>query len=312
MTERRDPTGRRITRLAVLSEKLRFVLSWLVLITLLMPGLVAALEIPFLSSQVEDQASLLSAASRQSIEDVLRRLEKDTGAQVAVLTLPTLDGEDLEDFSLKVAETWKLGRGRFDDGALLLVVRDDRKMRLEVGYGLEPTLTDALSSRVLNEVMLPSFRAGDFDGGIAKAVEAIDGTLRGQSTLPPPDASPRNVVDVSRALFGLAIFSFVALRSGRLGCVIYFFLVLFGYGFASAIAGPLGRILFFAWLIGFPLLWALLHRTLRGRAFRDRHLNQGRGGWSSSRGWGGGGGSSGGSFSGGGGSFGGGGASSSW
>ena len=116
-------------------------------------------------------------------------MEADTGTQVAVLTIDSLEGEQLEEYSLRVAETWALGRKGQDDGALLLIVKNDRKMRLEVGYGLEPTLSDVMSRRILDQILRPRFRAGDFDAGVSAAIDAIDGLVRGTSTLPPPDPS---------------------------------------------------------------------------------------------------------------------------
>jgi len=122
-----------------------------------------ALDVPRLTGRVNDYADLLSSDAEIRIEQKLAMLEKDTGAQVAVLTIQSLEAESLEEYSLRVAETWALGRGDQDDGALLLIARNDRKMRLEVGYGLEPTLTDIMSKRILDQVLRPRFRAGDFD-----------------------------------------------------------------------------------------------------------------------------------------------------
>ena len=147
-----------------------------------------ALDVPRLGGHVNDYANLLSADSESRIGKRLAALEEDTGTQVVVLTIDTLEGEPLEEYSLRVAEKWALGRAEQDDGALLLIVKNDRKMRIEVGYGLEPTLTDIMSKRILDQILRPRFRAGDFDGGVWSAVEAIDGLVRGTSTLPPPDA----------------------------------------------------------------------------------------------------------------------------
>ena len=148
-----------------------------------------ALSVPELTGRVNDYAALLTPATEARIDALLTRLERDTGAQVVVLTIDSLQGEPLEDYSLRVAETWKLGRADADDGALLLIAKNDRKMRLEVGYGLEPVLSDVMSRRILDQILRPSFRAGDFDGGIERAVEAMDGLIRGTSTLPPPTPS---------------------------------------------------------------------------------------------------------------------------
>ena len=125
-----------------------------------------ALEVPYLAGRVNDLADLLSPGAEARIEEELAALERETGAQGAVLTVPSLEGDPLEDFSLRVVDTWKLGREGVDDGVLLVIARDERQVRIEVGYGLEATLTDVGSKRILSDVMTPRFRAGDFDGGV--------------------------------------------------------------------------------------------------------------------------------------------------
>ena len=163
----------------------------------------------------------------------------------AILTIPTLDGESLEEYSLRVAETWKLGRGKFDDGALVLIARDDRQMRIEVGYGLEPALTDAKSRRILDDLMRPRFREGDFDGGVEKAVKAIDGLVRGdENALPAPEpksgvegVAPRAIMFLVFAVV-IGIFSLVALATEGAGAwFFYLFLTPFWLAFPIAIFG---------------------------------------------------------------------------
>lgn len=144
------------------------------------------LEVPHFVARVNDLAHILDSATEARIEDQLAQLENTTGSQVAVLTIPSLRGEVLENYSLKVANTWALGRAGIDDGALLLVARDDQRMRLEVGYGLEPVLTDSVSGRILKDVMKPRFRNGDFSGGIEEAVEIVTGLIENSEALPPP------------------------------------------------------------------------------------------------------------------------------
>lgn len=299
---------------------------WLVLA--LLAGTASAKEVPYLAGRVNDLAGMIPAETRAQLETRLAALEQEKGSQVAVLTIDTLEGEPIEDYTLRVAETWKLGRGQFDDGALLLVVRDDRKMRLEVGYGLEPVLSDAVSIRILDDVIRPRFKQGDFGGGIAAGVEAIDGTVRGQDVLPPPSAGetqkmPLTARVVMFLIFALVIgtFSLTAItQSGSGAWFLYFFLIPFWLIFPMAIfASPFGLVFVIAWLIGFPILRRLLRNTDFGRQITKDHpwiiSSPVAGGWSSSRGWGGGssrGWGGGGGFSGGGGSFGGGGASSSW
>jgi uncharacterized protein len=284
----------------------------------------AAKDVPFLSGRVVDLAEILSPASEERIEARLAALEESKGAQVAVLTIASLEGESLEEYSLRVAETWKLGRGEFDDGALLLIARDDRRMRLEVGYGLEPVLTDALSGRVLDQVLRPSFRAGDFDGGVESAVDAIVRLTEGESNvLPPPEDSRGEDLPARERFFSLAIFAIVigtfSLSAlGSSGCMawfMYLFLMPFWFLFPRVLLGPtIGMVLFLGWVIGFPVLRLLVGRSGGGDGGggffgggRSWTWSTGTGGWS-----GGGGGGCSGGFSGGGGSFGGGGASGGW
>lgn len=288
----------------------------------------AALEVPYLSGRVNDQADLLTPRQEAEMEEELRAFEQETGAQVVVLTLPSLEGEPLEDYSLRVAETWGLGREEADDGVLLLVARDDRKLRLEVGYGLEPVLTDLESKIIIDEIIVPNFRQGEFGAGIREGVEAILASLRGEE-LPAP-AEPVRVSTGSgdelegpaRYLFFLifalvvGLFSFVAvLGEGCQGWFLYFFLMPFYGMFPTAAFGPRAGIAFLGgWIVLFPLLRLLLRNTARGRRW-TRGFGGGTfasGGWTTSFGGGSGGGFSGGGFSGGGGSFGGGGASGSW
>ena len=300
--------GRRRTRAALAA------------LALLLAGTsLAAVEVPFLSARVNDTARMLSDEQRQRVETILTELEQTTGAQGAVLTIDTLDGEPIEDFALRVAETWKLGQKGKDNGVLVLIARDDRKMRIEVGYGLEGALTDALSSRILDEIMRPRFRAGDFGGGIEAAADAIARTIRGEQALPaeaPPGQSFADAPWWGRALglgmFVLVVGIFSAVAVFGPGCqswFLYFFLMPFYLAFPAALVAPwFGAVMLALWLVTFPVLKLWLGRSTGGRAFLARHPGWAKIGTSS----GGSGGSSSGGFSGGGGSFGGGGASGSW
>ncbi|MEM7352033.1 MAG: TPM domain-containing protein, partial [Acidobacteriota bacterium] len=247
----------------------------------------------------------------------------------------SLEDEPVEDFALRVVETWKLGREGIDDGALLLISRDDRKIRIEVGYGLEPTLTDVRSKRIVSNLMVPRFRGGDFGGGVTAAVEVIDATVRGQEDLIPPQlaGSSDDIHDapfferlIFFGIFSVVVgtFSLVSIAtSGCAGWFLYLFLMPFFFSFPAAVFGPSAGLAALAfWVIAFPLarFWM---GTEAGKAFKNNLPSSGwSGGWSSDvggwsgGGWSGGGfsggGFSGGGFSGGGGSFGGGGASGSW
>lgn len=143
-------------------------------------GWAIALEVPPLSTRVNDYAGMLSPATRQQLEYALAELEKSDSTQLAVLTITSLEGENLEDFSLKVVEQWKLGQKRLDNGALLLIAKNDRKLRIEVGYGLEGVLTDLQSARIIRDIITPQFRNGNFDQGVIDGVSAMIAVVRGE------------------------------------------------------------------------------------------------------------------------------------
>lgn len=294
---------------------------WLMAASLLAALPLAALEVPYLTGRVNDHAGLLSEAQRESLEAALAELERATSAQVAVLAIPSLEGEVLEDYSLRVAETWKLGQRDRDNGVLFLVATGDRKMRLEVGYGLEGTLTDATSRRILDGIVRPRFRAGDFPGGIEAGVNAVAAVIQGDESV-LAEAETGGEGERLGLLGGflmflivgpvLGLFSVAALfTKGFAGWFQYVFLMPFWAVFPSALLTPyVGLPLLLLWIVGFPILKIWLGSTPAGKAFLKAHpglakiaatVRSARGGSSRSGG-----------FSGGGGSFGGGGASSSW
>ncbi len=281
----------------------------------------AAMEVPYLAGRVNDLADMIPAEARQRLEDSLRDLEDRTTVQMAVLTVPSLEGDSLEDFSMRVAETWQLGQRDKDNGVLLLVARDERAMRLEVGYGLEGTLSDALSGRILDTLVRPRFRAGDFAGGIGAAVDAVATAVEGGDPVPAGsgDSSftgmqgPLLARLVAGLLFAVVITPFSLIAVFGKGCqswFLYLFLIPFWAMFPAAIVHPFaGLATLGLWLVGFPVARWIFGSTRFGKAFRASH--PGLVTMATSRGGSGGSFSSGG-FSGGGGSFGGGGASSSW
>jgi uncharacterized protein len=287
-------------------------------------------EVPFLAGRVVDDANLLSPEAEARLSEKLAAVEKDTGAQAAVLTIPTLSGEPIEDYTLRVASTWKLGRAETDDGVLMLIARDDRRMRIEVGYGVEGKLTDLQSSRILDGILRPAFRRGDYEGGIEQGVDALATALRGGEIDAPRPTSPEGVAG-GGGFFGLVllvilgVFSLAALATpGCGGWFMYLFMAPFWYSLPLAFGLPAAVSLGAAgvWLVGFPILKMLFG----GRGGGGKGGGPGgrrRSGWGGPLifpiGMGGGGGSwssrgggFGGGFSGGGGSFGGGGASGSW
>jgi len=266
----------------------------------------ADVAVPTLSGRVVDQTATLSAGDISALTQRLRDLETRKGSQVAVLIVPTTQPETIEQYSIRVAEAWKIGRRKIDDGALLVVAKDDHKLRIEVGYGLEGALTDVTASRIIGEVIVPRFRSGDFAGGISAGVDRMIAVINGE---PLPALQPQQSWSLPDH-FGDA-FPFLL------------FAVLFGGHVLTAILGRLigsvaagGVVGLLAWLILGSLALSCLAAAI---AFILCLLGEGIG--SSGRsGWSGGGGSfsgssssgDGGGFSGGGGSFGGGGASGSW
>jgi uncharacterized protein len=143
-----------------------------------------ARDVPALKARVNDYARMLSSYTEKRLEGILRDLEKTDSTQIVILTIPSLEGEVLEEFSIKLAETWKIGQKGLDNGAILLIAKDDRKIRIEVGYGLEGSLTDLMSGRIVQNVILPRFRAGNFDQGVLDGVQAMVGVVRGEYTAP--------------------------------------------------------------------------------------------------------------------------------
>lgn len=281
-----------------------------------------ALEVPFLSGRVNDLAELLPDAEEQRLTARLAQLERATGAQVVVLTIPSLEGENLEEFSHRVASTWQLGKKGQDNGVLFLIAKNDRKMRLEVGYGLEATLTDVTARRILDNVVRPRFRSGDFPGGIEAGVEALAKVLEtGQLPEEKPVSSRGSgkVPGVGFTLLFLGVFllvvgtfSFIAIFStGCQSWFLYLFLLPFWIVFPVMLHPAAGLTAGLGWLFLFPILKTLVHHSRWGKAFQRSHSTLftvfgDRGSSFSSFSLGGGG------FFGGGGSFGGGGASSSW
>lgn len=268
--------------------------------------------VPALSGRVVDQTATLSPAQIQTLDHKLADLESRKGSQVAVLIVPTTAPETIEQYSIRVADQWKLGRKNVDDGAILLVAKNDHTLRIEVGYGLEGVLPDVTSNRIINEVIVPRFRGGDFYGGINAGLDRMIGAIDGEP-LPPPERTSQNGTSNAFNLFPFAlVFSLVV------GGVLQ---ALFGrIGGALTTGGLVGAITWlFLGTLGIALLAALFASVLtliprngggpRGWSTPGRYSGWG-GGWGGGTGSGGFG--SGGGFSGGGGGFGGGGASGRW
>lgn len=186
-----------------------------------------ALAVPPLEGRINDHAGILSSAARTALEERLAQFETKTGHQLAVLTIPSLEGDAIEDFSIRVVENWKLGKKGKDDGVLVLVVSKDRKMRIEVGYGLEGDLPDATAGRIIRDIMVPQFKLGDFEHGIAGAIDAIIAKTGGAAAGAPQSTLAKKPLGtagtVLSVLFRLAFFGIFAvillfvLLSNRLG-----------------------------------------------------------------------------------------------
>ena len=269
----------------------------------------ADVAVPPLSGRVVDQTGTLSSDTIATLTQTLRGLELRKGSQVAVLIVPTTQPETIEQYSIRVAEAWKIGRKKIDDGALLVVAKDDHKLRIEVGYGLEGALTDVTASRIISEIITPKFRNGDFSGGISDGVEKIIGVIDGEPLPPPPSTQSFNPPAHLDDLFPMLLFAAVIV-GGLSRALLGRFMGAFATG------GIIGVVAWF--LIGSLALCglaAVIAFVLT--MFADNFASSGgRGGnWSGGGGsWSGGSSSSSdsGGFSGGGGSFGGGGASGSW
>lgn len=292
---------------------------WVLLCIFISPWQASAeVAVPALSARVIDQTQTLTPEQLRTLDQKLREIELSKGSQVVVLMVPTTKPEEIEQFAIRVADKWKIGRKKVDDGVILLIAKNDRAVRIEVGYGLEGALTDALSKRIIDGAIIPRFKQQDFYAGILAGVDQIGRVIDGE-ILPTPVPKRQLVADQEGALSSLSVLFVIALvLGGILRKILGRFLGASATGVAVAIIG---------WFIAGALLTALLGGVLafivtllsgglggltsgyyggRGNA----HSNAGRGsfgGGSNGGSFGGGGG-----FSGGGGGFGGGGASGRW
>jgi uncharacterized protein len=163
------------------SERFFLFVATLSVVLLITAAALAAPEFPPLTGRVVDNADLLSAADEQALTEELKELEEESSDQLVVVTLPSLQGYPIEDFGYQLGRHWGIGTANLDNGVLLIVAPNERKVRIEVGYGLEPILTDALSKIIIENAILPRFRAGDFSGGIKDGVRDIALALTGDA-----------------------------------------------------------------------------------------------------------------------------------
>lgn len=303
-----------------------------------------SMDVPFVSGRVNDYANILDNDALALLENKLADYEKETTNQIAILIINSLGGESLEEFSIKTAEKWKLGTKDKDNGVLLLIALDDRKLRIEVGYGLEESLTDIKCGQIIRNKITPYFKTNNYKEGIIEGVDSIISVIGGNDNLDNNDVQPYTQnekkrsdffdsgLDIfSRVLFGFFIFGIIGLFTfigifspkGFPGWFLYFFLIPFWAMFPIVVVGT--KITFYiviVYLIGFPLVKILFNKgSDRFPSLKKmKNFFEGSGGSSSnfsssstsgshSSGFSS---SSSSSFSGGGGSFGGGGSSGSW
>jgi uncharacterized protein len=278
-----------------------------IVMMMLLPHLACAVEVPQLRGRVNDYANMLSPGVSQRLEQVLADFESSDSTQIVVLTINSLEGESLEGYSIKVAEAWQIGRAKLDNGAILLISKQEHKIRIEVGRGLEGVLTDLVSGRIIRGDMAPHFKNNDYDTGITAGVYSIIKVVRGEYKAQPRDL--KQVKKSAEPVYTLLIFLLVAViflgsfskflggAVAAAGLPLIGFLTFPGLGIVVlALMGAAG------FVIGIVVSF-LFGRG--GRGFGGPFIGGGFGG-------GGSGGSGFGGFSGGGGGFGGGGASGDW
>ncbi len=300
----------------------RFFSTWLFLCAFAFPWQVSAeVAVPALSARVIDQTKTLTPEQLRMLDQKLREIEARKGSQVVVLMVSTTKPEEIEQFAIRVADKWKIGRKKVDDGVIVLIAKNDRTVRIEAGYGLEGALTDALSKRIIDGTMIPRFKQQDFYDGISAGVDRIGRVIDGE-ILPTPAPNRQFVADQEGALSSLSVLFVIALVLGS------FLRKIFGRAVGASATGVAVAII--GWFIAEALLTALLGGVIAfivtllsgglggltsgyygggGNAHSNAGRSAGRGGFgggSSGGGFGGGG------FSGGGGGFGGGGASGRW
>jgi uncharacterized protein len=266
-------------------------------------GAVDEVAVPALKARITDLTGTLDAGQLASLEAELRALEQSKGSQIAVLMLPSTQPETIEQYSIRVAERWKIGRAKADDGVILIIAKNDQRLRIEVGYGLEGVIPDVVAKRVIREVIAPHLLANDFYGGIRDGTQTLMKLIEGEK-LPPPARARTSAVNNYQTLFVILLLV-VVVAGGVLKAI-------FGRLFGSAATGVAAG--FIAWALAGALGAAVIAGVV---AFLMALMGAGRGyypggfgggGLGSGGGFGGGGGG----FSGGGGGFGGGGASGGW
>ena len=281
----------------------------LLIILLLMPLQLLALDVPQLSGRVNDHAGMLSPEAASRLDQKLAAFERDQTTQIVVLTVPSLQGDDIDQFTIRVADQWKIGQKGTDNGVLLVLAQAERKVRIEVGLGLQGVLPDITAAQIIRNVMGPLLKAGNFDQGIAAGVDGIMAATKGEFKASPAERKTKPRHSGSSTLLTFLIFTGVA--AVALGSISRYL-----GGLAGAVGLPLAAGMAFSGLgLGILLLLVvvgLIAGFLLSAMSRSGH-GGGGGGFYGGGGFGGGGfGGGDGGFSGGGGGFDGGGASGDW
>lgn len=275
-------------------------------------ALAHGLEVPELKGRVNDFAGMLSPATENQLETVLKDLERTDSTQIVVLTIASLEGENIEEYSIRVADSWKIGQKGLDNGAILIISKNDRKLRIEVGYGLEGTLTDLMAGRIIGNIIVPRFKTGNFDQGVMDGVQAMIQVVRGEFKATQGNRRAPSSTREHSNLFSVIVFLFLINLMGRIrrpfgalsGGILFPILgaMFLNLGlFWTALMIPIGAIC--------GLVMSFFSPPLSSSS-ATVHRRHGGGYWLGGGGGFGGGGFGG--FSGGGGGFGGGGASGGW
>jgi uncharacterized protein len=315
---------------------------WLLPVIFATISVVHGADIPYLTGRVNDNAQILSENTRKSLTETLKAYEVRTTNQIVILTISSLEGESIEDFANKVFNEWKIGQKDKNNGILMVVVPVERQMRIEAGYGLEATMPDLLAARIIQEIMAPKFREGDFNGGITDGALAVISTLDGKdlperAELNDTDSSSENsgfadfenpdIPIITRILLGafifgiIGLFTFIGIITPGVGWFLYAFLIPFWAMFPIMVVGTKGALVcLIIYLIGYPAAKLGLRNKNWYKKAKSDLRSKGKasiGGFMVTSGgsggsWSSGSSGSGGGFSGGGGSSGGGGASGRW
>lgn len=232
-----------------------------------------ALEVPYLSGRVVDDAEVLSPGARERITELSRQHEEKTSNQLAVLTVTTLESESIEEYAVRVFENWKLGQQGKDNGVLLVIAPQERRMRIEVGYGLEGTLPDAIASRIIRDVITPQFKNGDYDAGVVEGVRALVTVLEGDT--PRAAQSVQDAAPIADEKFWKRVLAFcvvfgllglltwaVILAPGALGWFLYVFILPFWAMFPAALLGLRWMLI----LVGIYLVAVAVTKVLLSRS----------------------------------------------